>query len=91
MVNNNNNNNNDYILSVINLSMLFGTDKKQAREMKKKGIDQATIHKKTGVTVALWDINLNVRRGEIFVIIGLSGSGKSTLIRCLNMLNKPSS
>ena len=89
--NNNNNNNNDYILSVRNLYMLFGTDKKQARKMKKKGIDQATIHKKTGVTVALWDVNLDVRRGEIFVIIGLSGSGKSTLIRCLNMLNKPSS
>ena len=88
---NNNNNNNDYILSVRNLSMLFGTDKKHAREMKKKGIDQATIHKKTGITVALWDVNLDVRRGEIFVVIGLSGSGKSTLIRCLNMLNKPSS
>src|SRR5690554_5612381 len=91
MVNNNNNNNNDYILSIRNLSMLFGSDKKQARELKKKGVDQATIHKKTGVTVALWDVNLDVRRGEIFVVIGLSGSGKSTLIRCLNMLNKPSS
>ena len=91
MVNNNNNNNNDYILSIRNLSMLFGSDKKHARELKKKGVDQATIHKKTGVTVALWDVNLDVKRGEIFVIIGLSGSGKSTLIRCLNMLNKPSS
>ena len=30
--------------------------------MKKKGIDQATIHKKTGVTVALWDVNLDVMR-----------------------------
>ncbi len=30
-------------------------------------------------------------KGEIFVIIGLSGSGKSTLIRCLNLLNKPTS
>ena len=38
MVNNNNNNNNDYILSIRNLSMLFGSDKKQARELKKKGV-----------------------------------------------------
>lgn len=86
-----NNNTNDYILSIKNLSKLFGADRKQARVMKKKGIDQTTIHKKTGVTVALWDINLDIKRGEIFVVIGLSGSGKSTLIRCLNMLNKPSS
>lgn len=86
-----NNMNNDYILSVKNLSKLFGSDKKQAIEMKKKGIDQSTIHKKTGVTVALWDVNLDIKKGEIFVIIGLSGSGKSTLIRCFNMLNKPSS
>ena len=84
-------NNNDCVLSVKKLSKLFGSDKKQATEMKKKGIDQGTIHKKTGVTVALWDVNLDIKRGEIFVIIGLSGSGKSTLIRCFNMLNKPSS
>ncbi|HHU31199.1 MAG TPA: methionine ABC transporter ATP-binding protein [Clostridia bacterium] len=39
--------------------------------------------------VALDGIDLNIKPGEIFGIIGLSGAGKSTLIRCLNMLEKP--
>ncbi len=39
--------------------------------------------------VALRDVNLSVRRGEIYGIIGLSGAGKSTLIRCINMLERP--
>lgn len=38
---------------------------------------------------ALKNINLNVKRGEIFGIIGRSGAGKSTLIRCLNRLEAP--
>ena len=41
--------------------------------------------------VALEDINLSVQDGEIFGIIGLSGAGKSTLVRCVNLLEKPSS
>ncbi len=40
---------------------------------------------------ALNNINLHIKRGEIFGIIGLSGAGKSTLIRCLNRLEEPSS
>ncbi|MUT65126.1 methionine ABC transporter ATP-binding protein [Paenibacillus sp. NEAU-GSW1] len=41
--------------------------------------------------VALKNINLNIRKGEIFGIIGFSGAGKSTLIRCLNRLEEPDS
>jgi len=44
-----------------------------------------------GPLTALQDINLHVPRGAVFGIIGLSGAGKSTLIRCLNMLERPSS
>ena len=40
---------------------------------------------------ALDDINLTIADGEIFGIIGLSGAGKSTLVRCINLLEKPSS
>ncbi len=40
---------------------------------------------------ALKDINIDVRPGEIFGIIGLSGAGKSTLVRCINFLEKPTS
>ncbi len=41
--------------------------------------------------VALEDISLTVRDGEIFGIIGLSGAGKSTLVRCINLLERPTS
>ena len=38
---------------------------------------------------ALQDVNLSVKKGEIFGIIGLSGAGKSTLVRCINLLERP--
>jgi len=41
--------------------------------------------------LALDNVSLQVEDGEIFGIIGLSGAGKSTLIRCINMLEKPTS
>jgi D-methionine transport system ATP-binding protein len=40
---------------------------------------------------ALSDVSLRVNKGEIFGIIGKSGAGKSTLIRCVNLLEKPTS
>ena len=40
---------------------------------------------------ALEDISLTIRDGEIFGIIGLSGAGKSTLVRCINLLETPTS
>ena len=44
-----------------------------------------------GNITALSDISLTIEAGEIFGVIGHSGAGKSTLIRCLNLLEKPSS
>ncbi len=41
--------------------------------------------------LALDDVSLTVEKGEIFGIIGLSGAGKSTLVRCVNMLEQPTS
>ena len=46
---------------------------------------------KNGQTVALQNVNLHIRQGDIFGIIGMSGAGKSTLLRCLCMLETPSS
>ncbi|KXB64756.1 ABC transporter, ATP-binding protein [Parvimonas sp. KA00067] len=40
---------------------------------------------------AVNDISLEVKKGEIFGIIGLSGAGKSSLIRCINRLEEPTS
>ena len=39
-----------------------------------------------GDTQILFDINLEVKKGEIFAIVGHSGAGKSTLLRCINGL-----
>ena len=49
-----------------------------------------TFGKVNSVT-ALEDISLKIVSGEIFGIIGLSGAGKSTLVRCINLLEKPTS
>ena len=40
---------------------------------------------------ALRDVSLEVNEGDIFGIIGLSGAGKSTLVRCINLLERPTS
>ena len=53
-----------------------------------EGLDKIYPHA-TETVVALRDVNLSIREGEIFGIIGLSGAGKSTLVRCINYLEKP--
>lgn len=50
---------------------------------------QKTYAGPAGPVPALKGINLSIKRGEIYGIIGLSGAGKSTLIRCVNMLERP--
>ncbi len=50
-----------------------------------------TFGEGTEAVHALEHINLDIRRGEIFGIIGLSGAGKSTLVRCMNLLERPTS
>lgn len=55
-----------------------------------KAVDQdAARLAALGLVPAVRAVDLSVRRGEIFVIMGLSGSGKSTLVRCLSRLIEP--
>ncbi|MCR5593999.1 MAG: ATP-binding cassette domain-containing protein [Saccharofermentans sp.] len=44
-----------------------------------------------GTTKALDNVNLKIEEGDIYGVIGMSGAGKSTLIRCINLLEKPTS
>ncbi|VWC59593.1 glycine/betaine ABC transporter ATP-binding protein [Burkholderia contaminans] len=77
------------ILTVKHLSKIFGPKPERAIEMMKRGVGRNEIFAETGNMVAVNDVSLSVRAGEIFVIMGLSGSGKSTLVRLLNRLIEP--
>ncbi len=52
-------------------------------------IEIRDLYKHFGKLEVLKGINLNVRRGDVIVLIGPSGSGKSTLLRSVNLLEKP--
>lgn len=54
-------------------------------------VEVRQLRKQFGDTEVLRGIDLNVREGEVVVIVGASGSGKSTLLRCLNLLEQPTS
>ena len=49
------------------------------------------LSKKFGTNEVLKDINFSVQPGEVISIIGVSGTGKSTLLRCINLLEQPTS
>ncbi len=54
-------------------------------------IELVHLQKQFGDHAVLRDINLSVKKGEVLSIIGASGSGKSTMLRCINLLETPSS
>lgn len=59
--------------------------------MAEKAIELVHLQKQFGENTVLRDINLSVSKGEVLSIIGASGSGKSTMLRCINLLETPSS
>lgn len=77
------------LLRIEHIEKIYGRNRKEAAELALKGMEKESIKEKTGATLALWDINLSINQGEVFVIIGLSGSGKSTLVRFFNLLHLP--
>ncbi|ELC8454950.1 amino acid ABC transporter ATP-binding protein [Clostridium perfringens] len=54
-------------------------------------INVRNLYKSFGKNEVLKDINETIKKGEVVVIIGSSGSGKSTFLRCLNLLEEPTS
>ena len=77
------------ILSINNVYKVFGEKPDTAMQMLRNGADKDEIFEKTGQTVGVFDASFSVKKGEIFVIMGLSGSGKSTMVRLLNRLIEP--
>lgn len=59
--------------------------------MPEKVIELSHLQKQFGDHIVLRDINLSVDKGEVLSIIGASGSGKSTMLRCINLLETPTS
>ncbi|WP_413872121.1 quaternary amine ABC transporter ATP-binding protein [Albidovulum sp.] len=76
-------------IRVENVSKIFGADPATALARVRDGMGKAELLEATGHVLGLHEINLDIREGETFVIMGLSGSGKSTLIRHFNRLIEP--
>ncbi|WP_367989606.1 glycine betaine/L-proline ABC transporter ATP-binding protein [Vibrio sp. NTOU-M3] len=77
------------LIEISGLYKVFGAKPKSVMSRVKEGQSKDSVLAETGHTVGLKDINLQINKGEIFVIMGLSGSGKSTLIRHFNRLIDP--
>jgi glycine betaine/proline transport system ATP-binding protein len=69
---------------------IFGARQQEAlAAIRSDGVGKQEIAERFNCVVGVADVNLSVRRGEIFCVMGLSGSGKSTLIRHINRLLEP--
>src|SRR5437588_786854 len=79
----------DAIIRVERVSKVFGRRPMYALDLRRAGKSKAELEQETGATIGVFDASFEVKRGEIFVVIGLSGSGKSTLLRCINRLIEP--
>ena len=67
--------------------IVFGERPEAALPLMDQGKERGEIRSATGQVLGVHDCSLNVRQGEILVLMGLSGSGKSTLLRAVNALN----
>ena len=76
-------------IEIKNVYKIFGNNPQSVMPMVKEGANKEEVLEKTGHTVGLDNVSLNIEEGETFVCMGLSGSGKSTLIRNLNRLIDP--
>ncbi|PFG57991.1 glycine betaine/proline transport system ATP-binding protein [Vibrio sp. ES.051] len=75
-------------ITIQNLDVVFGQQPKQALAHLDQGKSRQEIIDKTGQVVGVDNVSLNVKQGEICVLMGLSGSGKSSLLRTVNGLNE---
>jgi len=75
-------------LACRNVWKLFGSDAQDFLRRRNGKASSAELVE-AGLVGAARSIDLEIRQGEIFIIMGLSGSGKSTLVRCMSRLIEP--
>ncbi len=78
-------------VAVRNIYKVFGGNEDGALARARTGTTKEAIQEMHSSVLALADVTFEVKRGELFVVMGLSGCGKSTLVRCINRLIEPSS
>ncbi|MCE7026740.1 choline ABC transporter ATP-binding protein [Jiella avicenniae] len=74
------------VVAFENVSIIFGRNRDKALALADAGKNRGEIREETGATLGVTNATLDVKEGEIAVLMGLSGSGKSTLIRAVNGL-----
>lgn len=81
----------DIVIEVENVWKIFGANSAEAMDaVNNEGLSKAEVLERFNAVVGVADVSFNVKRGEIFCVMGLSGSGKSTLVRHFNRLLDPS-
>ena len=79
---------NDEIIRLENVYKIFGPPPRgRAFDLAQAGVHKNEVQRQSGHVVGLSDVSFSVKKGEIFVVMGLSGSGKSTAIRTVNKLH----
>ncbi|MDE9449959.1 choline ABC transporter ATP-binding protein [Aliiroseovarius sp. Z3] len=77
----------DTMVQFDNVNIVFGNKPETALPMMDQGMSRAEIQEKTGQVLGVHNCSIDIKNGEILVLMGLSGSGKSTLLRAVNGLN----
>jgi glycine betaine/proline transport system ATP-binding protein len=78
------------VIEISNVWKIFGTQADTAlRAIQEEGLGKAEVLETYNAVVGVADVSFDVRKGEIFCVMGLSGSGKSTLVRHFNRLLEP--
>ena len=79
-------------IEIKNVWKIFGNNSKEALNAIQNGnISKQEALEKYNSVIGVSDVSFNVKKGEIFCVMGLSGSGKSTLVRHINRLLEPTS